>query len=251
MSVDTDRIEAAVLEILAAIGEDPAPRRAPEDARPGGPHVRGAVRRVRGEPGRPPRGHLRRRPRRDGHGPRHPLRLAVRAPHGPVHGPGPRRLHPGVGRADHRPVQAGPPGRRLRQAPPGPGADDLPDRRRHRGGPRSQGGPGGGRGRTPVHVHAGREEVGHLDGHLGRAGPLPQRHRPPASRPCSSSRVADGPSRAGRGAPSTLVYAGARCRMPPQRSAPWSWGSSTSPRTPSPTVAAGSRPERPSPGATR
>ena len=37
---------------------------------------------------------------------------------------------PNEQRQDHRPVQAGPAGRRLRQAPAGPGAPDHPDRRR-------------------------------------------------------------------------------------------------------------------------
>ena len=46
------------------------------------------------DPDRPPRRDLRGRARRDGDGPRHPLRLAVRAPPGPVHRQGPRRLHP-------------------------------------------------------------------------------------------------------------------------------------------------------------
>ena len=42
-----------------------------------------------------------------------------------------------------------------------------------------EGGAGGGRGRAPLHVDAGGEEVGHLDGHLGGPGPLPERRRPP------------------------------------------------------------------------
>ena len=74
--------------------------------------------------------HLRPRPRRDGAGPRHRAVVDVRAPPGAVHRRRPRRLHPGRERQDHRPVQAGPAGRRLRQAAAGAGAADHPGRRR-------------------------------------------------------------------------------------------------------------------------
>ena len=66
-----------------------------------------------------------------------PIAVAVRAPPAPVHRAGPRRLHPRRRRPHHRAVQAGPPGRRLQPAAPGPGAPDHPDRRHPPGGARA------------------------------------------------------------------------------------------------------------------
>ena len=117
-----------------------------------------------------------------------PLYSAVRAPPGPVHRQGPRRLHPERRRAHHRAVEAGPPGRRLRQAAPGAGAAHRPDRRRRsseRCEPR--GVHGRDRGRAPVHVDAGRPQAGRHHRHLGRAGPVPRERRHPRTRPCASS----------------------------------------------------------------
>jgi hypoxanthine phosphoribosyltransferase len=93
----------------------------------------------------------------------------------PFIGKGPRRLHPRRRRPDHRAVQAGPPGGRLRQAAAGAGADDHGDRRRHRGGTGTEGRARGGGRRAPVHVDAGGEEVGHVDRHLGGPRALPER----------------------------------------------------------------------------
>ena len=159
--VDQPRIEAAVREILAAIGEDPDRDGLQRHPGPGGPHVRGDLRRPPGDARPPPAGHLRGRPRRDGHGPRHRRWYSICEHHlVPFIGQGPRGLHPQRRRPDHRPVQAGPPGRRLRPAAPGPGAADHPDRRRDRAHAPAQGRDGGHRGRAPVHVDAGRAQAG-------------------------------------------------------------------------------------------
>ena len=131
-AIDQARIEAAVREILAAIGEDPD--------RDGLLDTPSRVARMYAEifaglhedPPAHLNGHLRGRPRRDGHGPRHPAVLDLRAPPGAVHREGPRGLHPQRRRAGHRPVQARPAGRRLRPPPAGPGAAHHPDRRRPR-----------------------------------------------------------------------------------------------------------------------
>ena len=61
----------------------------------------------------------------------------LRAPPGAVPRRRARRLHPGRRRPDHRPVQAGPAGRRLRPPPAGAGAADHPDRRRADAHPRA------------------------------------------------------------------------------------------------------------------
>ncbi len=98
----------------------------------------------------------------------------VRAPPRPVHGQGPRRLHPQRRRPGHRPVQAGPPGRRLRQAPAGPGAAHRPDRRRDRAHPAAPRRAGRHRGRAPVHVDARRPQARLLHGHVGGARPVPR-----------------------------------------------------------------------------
>ena len=93
--MDLARIEKAVREILEAIGEDPDRDGLRAHARAGRPHVRRDLRRAPRGPDRAPHRHLRGRPRRDGHGARHPAVLALRAPPHPVHRQGPRRLHPG------------------------------------------------------------------------------------------------------------------------------------------------------------
>ena len=93
-SVDIERVRARRGRAPGGHRRGPRARRAARHARPGGRHVRGAV--LRALPTTRPATyrHLRRRPRRDGDGARHPLRLAVRAPPGPVHRPGARGLHP-------------------------------------------------------------------------------------------------------------------------------------------------------------
>ena len=94
MTVDRDRVERLVGELLEAIGEDPmreglqaTPRRVAsmyEEL------FVGDRRRSRELSHRDVRGGA----RRDGDGARHPLRLVVRAPHDAVHGEGARRVHP-------------------------------------------------------------------------------------------------------------------------------------------------------------
>ena len=135
---DHDRAAAAVRELLIAIGEDPEREGLRETparvARAYAELTAGLRHDARG------RAHhdLRPRPRRDGAGPRHRAVVDVRAPPGAVHRRRPRRLHPGRERQDHRAVQAGPAGRRLRQAPAGAGAADHPGRRRADGDPRGR-----------------------------------------------------------------------------------------------------------------
>ena len=86
---------------------------------------------------------------------------------------------PGRRRPHHRPVQAGPPGRRVRPPAPGPGAAHGADRRRARAGAqptwRARRRPG----RAPVHVDARRPQGRHHHGDLGGAGPVPIQHRHP------------------------------------------------------------------------
>ena len=161
--VDKPRIERAVREILEAIGEDPdrdglRARRA-ADRR----HVRGDLRRAPRGPAPPPRDHVRGRSRRDGDGPRHPALQLVRAPPRPVHGHGPRRLHP-------RTTTAASPGCRswpgwstgfakrpqVQERLTTQIADALVDS------PDAARGVRGDRGRAPVHVDARGEEAGSL-----------------------------------------------------------------------------------------
>ena len=112
VTVDRDRVERLVGELLEAIGEDPerdgllaTPRRVAamyEEL------FVGDRRRSR----ELSHGHVRGGARRDGHGARHPLRVAVRAPHDAVHGQGARGLHPRRRRPGDGVVEAGPPRRR-------------------------------------------------------------------------------------------------------------------------------------------
>ncbi len=92
----------------------------------------------------------------------------------------------------------------------------------------------------------GVKKSGHLDRHLGRAGPVPDRHLHPLRGHAVRPRPLTGPL--GPVAPPppwfTLVGDARATTADPPRTGPWSWGSSTSPRTPSPTAAAGSRPDR-------
>ena len=127
---DHDRAAAAVRELLIAIGEDPER----EGLRDTPARVARAYAELTDGPAPDAGGgahhDLRHRARRDGARPRHRALVDVRAPPGAVHRGRPRRLHPQRERQDHRPVQAGPAGRRLRQAPAGAGAADHPGRRR-------------------------------------------------------------------------------------------------------------------------
>ncbi len=127
---DHARAEAAVRELLLAIGEDPdrdglrdTPARV---ARAYAEMFAG----LRQAPGGRAHDHLRPRPRRDGAGEGHRGLLHVRAPPRAVPRGRPRRLHPQRRRPHHRAVEAGPPRRRLRQAPAGAGAAHHAGRRR-------------------------------------------------------------------------------------------------------------------------
>ena len=176
---DHERAAAAVRELLIAIGEDPEREGLRDTPAPRRPRLRRADRRAPSVArGRADHG-LRHRPRRDGAGPRHRALVDVRAPPGAVHRRRPRRLHPVRERQDHRPVQAGPAGRRLRQAAPGPGAADHPGRRRADGAPRGPRRHRGDRGRAPLHDHARGQEGRRPHHHLRRPRPVPhQRHHP-------------------------------------------------------------------------
>ena len=84
MAVDRERAEAAVRELLLAIGEDPERdglRDTPARVARMYDEIAGGT---DGDPGDHLVGHLRGQPRRDGHGQGHPDLLAVRAPHGAV-----------------------------------------------------------------------------------------------------------------------------------------------------------------------
>ena len=128
--VDLERIERAVREILSrsariptATGSQRTPRRVAEMyaeicCRPARRSVAAS------------RDDLRSRSRRDGHGARHPAVLDLRAPPRSVPRPRARRVHPERGRSHHRPVEAGAPRRRLRQATAGAGTAHDADRRR-------------------------------------------------------------------------------------------------------------------------
>ena len=112
------------------------------------------VRRPVHRPGRRAGHHVRREPQGDGPGAGHRAVLDLRAPPGAVPRRRPRRLHPRPGRPGDRAVQAGPAGRRLRQAPAGAGAADHPDRRRAGAPARAARRDRGDRGRAPVHGDA-------------------------------------------------------------------------------------------------
>ena len=164
---DQERAEAAVRELLIAIGEDPEREGlldTPARVARAYAELTAGLRKPAGG-----RAHhdLRPRPRRDGPGARHRAVVDVRAPPGAVHGRRARRLHPVRERQDHRPVQAGAAGRRLRQASAGAGAADHPDRRRADADPRGPRRDRGDRGRAPVHDHARGQEGRGAHHHLG------------------------------------------------------------------------------------
>ena len=80
---------------------------------------------------------------------------------------------------------------------------------------------GGGGGRAPVHVHAGGQEVRHLDRHLGGAGPVPQRRRHPDGGHAVRPGPLTGPARPGRG-PAPGWFTLCRHAHPHRtRTAPW------------------------------
>ena len=133
------RAEAAVRELLVAVGEDPDREGLRRDPGPGRARLRRDLRRAAPGPGR----RARPRPstsatRRWSSCKRHRGVLDLRAPPRAVPRRRPRRLHPGRGRPHHRAEQARPPRRRLRQAPAGAGAADRADRRRAGRAPRSR-----------------------------------------------------------------------------------------------------------------
>ncbi len=173
MSVDIDRVEKAITEVLAAIGEDPDRDGLLETPRRVAQMYVELFAGIHEDPAK----HLTVTFAAD-----HDEMVMVRdipfaslCEHHMV--PFMGRAHvayiPARRRAHHRAVQAGPPGRRLRQAPPGPRTHDHPDRRHHRRGPRPQGRLGGGGGRAPVHVDARGEKARHPDHHLCRSWAVP------------------------------------------------------------------------------
>ena len=121
----------------------------------------------------------------------------------PFTGRRPRRLHPRRDRQDHRPVQARPARRRLRQAPAGAGAADHAGRRLADGDPRGPRRDRGDRGRAPLHDHArgaqGRRPHHHVrrarhdahqPGHPRRGdGAHPLRHQVTVAPPATAPRV--------------------------------------------------------------
>ena len=172
------RAEAAVRELLLAVGEDPdregsstppagwpAPTRRPS---PG----------LDKTPSDVLTHDVRDRPRRDDHRARHRGLLHLRAPPRPVPRRRPRRVHPRPGRPRHRPVQDRPPRRPVRASPAGPGAPHHPDRRRARGAPGRAGRHRRRRVRAPVHVDARRPQARLPHHHLGRPRPAAQPRHP-------------------------------------------------------------------------
>ncbi len=156
----------------------PRARGAARHPGPGGPGVRRADRRAAADARGRAHHDLRHRPRRDGAGARHRAVVDVRAPPGAVHRRRPRRLHPGRERQDHRPVQAGPARRRLRQAAAGAGAADHPGRRRPDGDPRGPRRDRRDRGRAPLHDDARGPQGRRPDHHLRGARHDAQRRHP-------------------------------------------------------------------------
>jgi GTP cyclohydrolase I len=161
VAVDVERVERAVTEILSAIGEDPARRPGQHAGR-----VAAMYEELFSGLHDDPADHL-----EVTFAAEHDEMVMVRdipfaslCEHHLV--PFIGRAHvayiPGRGRAHHRPVQAGPAGRRLRprlqvqERMTTEIADAIEARRSP---PRRA---GRGRGRAPVHVHAGGEEAGHL-----------------------------------------------------------------------------------------
>ena len=99
------------------------------------------------------------------------VRQHLRAPPGAVLRRRARRLHPVRGRPDHRPVEAGPAGRRLRPPAAGAGAADHPGRRLADAHPRAARRDRRRRVRAPVHVDARHPQAGRQDRHVGGARP--------------------------------------------------------------------------------
>ena len=111
----------------------------------------------------------------------------LRAPPHPVPRARARRVHPGRRRAHHRPVEAGAPRRRVRQAPAGAGAAHDADRRRARRRARATRRVRDDRGRAPLHVDARRAQAGNAHRHVGRARVCSRRTRRPGPRSCRCS----------------------------------------------------------------
>ena len=225
--MDRDKIEEGVRLILEGVGEDVGREGLRGHASPRRRHVRGDLRRSGLGPGRALLRDLQRGPPGDGARARHPAVLGVRAPSGAVHGSRARRLHPRQVRAHLRAVQARARRRRLRQAAAGPGAHDLPDRRHDRRAPRSGGRDRRHRGRAPVHVDARRQEARLRDDHERRAWHLRAQRRDARRGDVAHHRPQPRDERAYGGAAVSSSRSSAR----------WSWASSTSRPTPSPTAA--------------
>lgn len=99
-----------------------------------------------------------------------PLYSVMRAPPRPVVRHRSRRLHPRRVRPDHRLVQTGPIGGPVRQTAPDPGAVDLADRRYGSGATRGGGRHRRGAGRTPLHGDARDPQARQCHAHLSGAG---------------------------------------------------------------------------------
>ncbi len=195
----------------------PGPRGAAGHPGAGGAGVPRDLRRaLAGARGRPD-DHLRPRPRRDGAGQGHRGALDLRAPPGAVLRGRARRLHPVARRPHHRPVEAGPAGRRLRPPPAGAGAADHADRRLADAHPGAARRDRGHRVRAPVHVDARHPQARRDDGDVGGARP--------AARPRDPGRGHEPHRRAGElrpcvPRPRRAVHRAA-CRAAARPAAPW------------------------------
>ena len=127
---DQQRAEAAIRELLFAIGEDPEQAGFAGHSGPRRSRLPRDVRRALHRPRLGAEHHVRRRARRAGDSQGNPAVLHLRAPSGVVPRCGPCRLHPRQGRQGDRTVEDRPAGRPLRQAATGAGAAHQPDRRR-------------------------------------------------------------------------------------------------------------------------
>ena len=136
--MDRDKIEQGVRLILEGIGEDAGREGLLDTPRRVADMYEEIFAGLDAGPGRALLRDLQRGPSGDGARARHPALLGVRAPPRAVHGPRARRLHPRQGRAHLRAVEARARRRRVREAPAGPGAHDLADRRHDRRAPRAR-----------------------------------------------------------------------------------------------------------------